>query len=324
MGRKLKVHDLDLTDFHWSKARDKSVSERTQAAKRVKPMTANHAKYLTAIDSKKCVVCTGPAGTGKTYMACGKAVEMLKSGAVSRIILTRPQEECGEKMGFMPGGNDDKLIDMMVPLLDNLDEFLAPGELDKLREEGKVVMVALGKMRGRTIKDAFVILDEAQNATHKQLKMFVTRFGNKCKMVVCGDPSQSDLPYEGVNSLADACRRFRADPHPSVAVVHMGAEEDIVRDELVRWFDRVLSTPVQDAPREQESPAVMVPCPQCDRDVWYDDAADDGDRLIQCPHCESHIELRDEAGRYDPTVVEPDEDELVFRGYMGHRLAVPA
>jgi len=314
MGRKLKVHDL--TDFHWSKARDKSVSERTLLAKRVKPMTANHAKYLVAIDSKKCVVCTGPAGTGKTYMACGKAVEMLKSGAISRIILTRPQQECGDPMGFMPGGNDEKLIDMMMPLLDNLDEFLAPGELDKLREEEKVVMVSLGKMRGRTIKDSFVILDEAQNATRTQLKMFVTRFGNKCKMVVCGDPSQSDLPYDGENSLADACRRFRADPHPSVAVVHMGAEEDIVRDELVRWFDRVLSAKVAEGPREQEKPLVLVPCPHCDQDVFFDEELDDDETLIRCPDCRSCIELRDGDGRFDPAVIDvPDPSDRVVDGY---------
>jgi phosphate starvation-inducible PhoH-like protein len=175
-------------------------------------------------------------------MACGKAVELLRAGKVSRVVITRPLQECGEETGILPGDLWEKIVDMMAPLLDALDEFLGPGELEQMRHAGLVQVIPLAKMRGRTLKDSFVILDEAQNATFAQLKMFLTRFGSKCKMVVCGDHTQSDLPYKGTNSLLETVGRFEADLHRDVRVVRFG-EADIVRDELVRWFARVMGEP---------------------------------------------------------------------------------
>jgi phosphate starvation-inducible PhoH-like protein len=224
----------------WHHLRDAASRKRLQ----IKPITKNQSVYLAAMTEKKAVVCIGPAGTGKTYLACWHALEMLRAGAIARIVLTRPMQDCDESIGFIPGTADEKIVDMMVPLLEALDEFLEPGELDKMRSDGRVAMVPLGKMRGRTLKDAMVILDEAQNATFRQLRMFLTRFGAKAKMVVCGDVTQSDLPYGGRNSLDDMVARFLTGLHPAVGVVDMG-RADIVRDELVSWFDEVMTKPLK-------------------------------------------------------------------------------
>src|SRR5262245_35799245 len=201
-------------DETWQDMRDASVMQRLAAhQRRVTPITPNHSEYLRAIDTAKAVVCTGPAGTGKTYMACGKAVEYLRTGRVGHIVLTRPLVECDEEAGFLPGDLWEKIQDMMRPTLDALEEFMGPGELEQMRRDGRLLVIPMGKMRGRTLKHAFVILDEAQNATYRQLRMFLTRFGQGSKMVVCGDHTQSDLPYHGGNSLLEVIERFRPNCH---------------------------------------------------------------------------------------------------------------
>lgn len=312
-----------MSDTCWKTERDKDVLARLAAKlgdRRVKPLTPNQGKYLDAIDRSKATVCTGPAGTGKTYMACGKAMEMLQNGDVARIVLTRPLKECGGEMGFMPGDVNAKTVDMMVPLIEALEEFSSPAEVKKFQEEGRIVTVPLEKMRGRTLKNGFVILDEAQNASYLQLKMFVTRFGSKCKMVVCGDYTQSDLPYTGRNSLWELVERFKLMPewHPAVSLVVLN-KDDIVRDELVKWFvdatDGSFEEKVKQA-RCRANPAYdVVPCPDCGKDVWYDrETQKDYDALVVCPYCETHVELYDEAGRLDPYAVDApshEDDEMV-------------
>lgn len=215
----------------------------------LRPMTRNQGTYLAALRDKKCVVCTGPAGTGKTYLACWAGLELLRAGEVQRIILTRPTLECGERIGYRPGTTDEKIGGMMVPLLDALDEFLPPGELTRMRAAGEILLVPLGEMRGRTVKDSFIVLDEGQNATAAQLRMFFTRFGHRARMAVTGDPTQSDFPPGTPNALADAVARFQAAGlHPAVGVVQL-TEADIVRDELVAWFESALT---RDTKRRQK------------------------------------------------------------------------
>lgn len=316
MGKRQNFHDGD----HWSVARDESFRAlvRKTSARRVEAITPGHARYLDAITGRSVVVCVGPWGTGKTFMAAAKAVELLKAGAVNRIVLSRPLQECGEPMGFMPGDLYEKTVDMMMPLIESLEEFLAPGEFDELRAEEKVVIVPLEKMRGRNMKDSFVVLDEAQNATKRQIDMFLSRYASG-KMVLCGDYTQSDLPYKGVNSLYETVQRLRSEPNDEVGLVEM-TEEDIVRSGLARYFHRVLSKPFTPAAAPR---AKGVPCPGCGKTFWYDPAIEDEDRLLRCPHCNEYVELFD--GReYDPAVVVPRKDEVPLAVLGGRSRPVAA
>jgi phosphate starvation-inducible protein PhoH len=232
-------------------------------------------------------------------MACGRAVEAFQAGKVKRIVLTRPLHECDEEIGTLPGDLLEKVSDMMRPVLDALEEFLGKIDLDKMIRAEQIIIMPLAKLRGATLKEAFIILDEAQNATYRQLKMFLTRFGKGSQMIVCGDYTQSDLPYDGENSLLRVTKRFRPHCHKDVALVEL-TRADIVRDPLVQWFDDVLSdTPEQ----EKQHGWQLVPCPGCDKDVWYAPIMDDRENCLACPHCKELIELRDESGRINPGIV---------------------
>lgn len=160
----------------------------------VRPKTAGQIDYVRAIDENTITFGIGPAGTGKTYLAVAKAVEALKAKRVSRIILTRPAVEAGEKLGFLPGTLDEKVDPYLRPLYDALRDMLDPEVIAKFVETGVIEVAPLAYMRGRTLSDAFVILDEAQNTTSAQMKMFLTRLGFGTTIVVTGDQSQVDLP----------------------------------------------------------------------------------------------------------------------------------
>ncbi len=162
--------------------------------KMVRPKSLNQKRYLDAIRADTVVFAIGPAGTGKTYLAMALAVEALTSGAVSRIILTRPAVEAGERLGFLPGDVAAKVDPYLRPLYDALYDMLGPEETQRLVERGTIEIAPLAYMRGRTLNDAFVVLDEAQNTSPEQMKMFLTRLGFNSKMVVTGDITQVDLP----------------------------------------------------------------------------------------------------------------------------------
>jgi phosphate starvation-inducible PhoH-like protein len=196
----------------------------------VVPLTAPQAAYISAMLGNDLTLCFGPAGTGKTYLAVAVAVSMLKSGAADRIILVRPAVEAGEKLGFLPGGISDKLDPYMRPLYDALSDMMKPDMLAKLTEDGRIEIAPLAFMRGRTFRNAAVILDEAQNATTGQMLMFLTRMGKRCKMVVTGDASQSDIDHKGVGGMADAAARLAG--IEGVAIAEL-AKSDIVRHPLV-------------------------------------------------------------------------------------------
>lgn len=163
-------------------------------AKTVRAKTQGQRRYLDAIDSSTITFGIGPAGTGKTYLAVAKAVNALYAKQVSRIILTRPAVEAGERLGFLPGTLSEKIDPYLRPLFDALQEMLEPDILAKLMESGVIEVAPLAYMRGRTLNDSFVILDEAQNTTGEQMKMFLTRLGFNSKMVITGDTTQVDLP----------------------------------------------------------------------------------------------------------------------------------
>lgn len=180
-----------------------SQSILSSKGKSIRPKTLGQKAYVDAIDRNTIVFGIGPAGTGKTYLAMAKAVQALQRKEVSRIILTRPAVEAGERLGFLPGTLNDKIDPYLRPLFDALHEMLDPDTIPKLMTTGTIEVAPLAYMRGRTLNDAFVILDEAQNTTPEQMKMFLTRLGFNSKMVVTGDSSQVDLPG-GISGLKTA------------------------------------------------------------------------------------------------------------------------
>lgn len=197
--------------------------------KTIKPKSPGQAQLMEAIDEKNLVMALGPAGTGKTYIAISKAVEALEAGRVSRIVLSRPAVEAGESIGYLPGDMEDKLAPYLRPLYDALTDRLSVKRMRALMAEGAIEIAPVGFMRGRTLNNAFVVIDEAQNCTYMQLKMLLTRLGWHSTMVVTGDPNQSDL-LPGISGLAEVAAKF--DAVSNIAVVRL-ADRDIVRHPLV-------------------------------------------------------------------------------------------
>jgi phosphate starvation-inducible PhoH-like protein len=195
----------------------------------VKPRSEGQAALMAAIDAFPLVMALGPAGTGKTYLAISKAVEALEAGRVGRIVLSRPAVEAGESIGFLPGDMEDKLAPYLRPLYDALQDRLSAKRLKAMMAEGLIEIAPIGFMRGRTLNNAFVVIDEAQNCTYVQLKMLLTRLGWNSTMVVTGDPAQSDLLPE-LSGLATIANKL--EPVRDIAVVRL-SEVDIVRHPLV-------------------------------------------------------------------------------------------
>lgn len=202
----------------------------SRRGKTVRPKTVGQSEYVRAIDNNTVVFGIGPAGSGKTYLAVAKAVQALHNRDVSRIILTRPAVEAGEKLGFLPGTLNDKIDPYLRPLYDALRDMLDPEIIPKLMEAGIIEVAPLAYMRGRTLNDAFVILDEAQNTTPAQMKMFLTRLGFGSKIVVTGDISQVDLPRGQVSGLRIVRRIL--DGIDDIYFADLGAD-DVVRHQLV-------------------------------------------------------------------------------------------
>ncbi|MEV3930267.1 MULTISPECIES: PhoH family protein [unclassified Streptomyces] len=196
----------------------------------IRPKTLNQKRYVDAIDKHTIVFGIGPAGTGKTYLAMAKAVQALQSKQVSRIILTRPAVEAGERLGFLPGTLFDKIDPYLRPLYDALHDMLDPDSIPRLMAAGTIEVAPLAYMRGRTLNDAFIILDEAQNTSAEQMKMFLTRLGFDSKIVVTGDVTQVDLPSGTKSGL-----RQVQDILEDVPDVHFSrlTSQDVVRHKLV-------------------------------------------------------------------------------------------
>ena len=203
---------------------------RTHRGREVRPRTDGQRRFVAAIEESTLTLGIGPAGTGKTYLAVVMAVRALKQREVSRLILSRPAVEAGERLGFLPGDLREKFDPYMRPLFDALAELLDDGAVNKYMERGTLEVAPLAYMRGRTLSDAFVILDEAQNATDDQLKMFLTRLGSRSKMVVTGDVTQIDLPMGQRSGLRRAAARIGT--LEDVRVVEL-TETDVVRHPLV-------------------------------------------------------------------------------------------
>ena len=199
-------------------------------------MSPAQQQFMDAVDAQSVVLALGPAGTGKTYLAIAKAVEALEAGKVQRIVLSRPAVEAGESLGFLPGDLTEKLAPYLRPLYDALTERLGTKRLKQMLADGIIEIAPVAYMRGRTLSECFVVIDEAQNCTYTQIKMLLTRLGWRSTMVLTGDPDQTDL-LPGISGLADIASRLER--VPGIPVVRL-AEGDIVRHPLVASMLTVL------------------------------------------------------------------------------------
>ena len=198
--------------------------------KTIVPRSATQIRYMEALARDEIIFALGPAGTGKTYVAVAQAVQQLIAGSVDRLILSRPAVEAGEKLGFLPGDMREKVDPYLRPLYDALYDMLPTEQVERRMASGEIEIAPIAFMRGRTLANAFIILDEAQNTTPMQMKMFLTRFGESSRMVVCGDPRQVDLPDIGKSGLADAVKRLEG--VKGISMVRFGSA-DVVRHPLV-------------------------------------------------------------------------------------------
>lgn len=204
--------------------------ETLQVGKEIRPRTPGQANYVESMRNNDLVFSVGPAGSGKTYLAVAMAVEALKNQSVRKIVLVRPAVEAGESLGFLPGDLQAKINPYLRPLLDAIHEMIGYDQVQQLIQRDVIEVCPLAYMRGRTLNEAFIILDEAQNTTIAQMKMFLTRMGNASKIVVSGDQTQVDLPPRTKSGLIDALRRLKR--IEGVGVVYL-TSEDIVRHRLV-------------------------------------------------------------------------------------------
>jgi phosphate starvation-inducible PhoH-like protein len=236
-SRKSNRNNKDINVVHtsfeskdWHPMDDKIDGRRDQKyVKNIKPRSDGQAELMSAIDEHSLTMAIGPAGTGKTYIAISKAAEALERGEIERIILSRPAMEAGESLGYLPGDMQEKMAPYLRPLYDSLGDRMGGKRVRQYIEDGTIEIAPIGFMRGRTLNNSFIVIDEAQNCTYGQLKMILSRLGWHSTMVVTGDPGQSDL-LEGMSGLADISNRL--DVLPNVAVCRLG-DTDIVRHPLV-------------------------------------------------------------------------------------------
>ncbi len=203
----------------------------TSSGKPIKAKTVGQAKYLKAISDNIITIGVGPAGTGKTYLAVAMAVKAFRNNEVNKIILTRPAVEAGEKLGFLPGDLQQKVDPYLRPLYDGLFDMMGPENFQRCQERGEIEVVPLAYMRGRTLENSFIILDEAQNTTSEQMKMFLTRLGYNSKAIVTGDITQTDLPDGKKSGLSEVIKILKN--IEDIAIIKLN-DKDIVRHRLVQ------------------------------------------------------------------------------------------
>lgn len=248
---RLEISDLDMAAKNAAAGKDASegaVHFRTPR-KIIRPRTAVQGDYASALKRHELVLGIGPAGTGKTYLAVAAGIALLVEGGVDKLILSRPAVEAGEKLGFLPGNMEEKVDPYLRPLYDALHDMLPGEQIARRREAGEIEVAPLAFMRGRTLSNAFVILDEAQNTTPQQMKMFLTRLGEGSRMVVTGDPSQVDLPRGQPSGLDEAREILKG--VDGVGIVTF-SQDDVVRHPLVQKIVRAYDAHERKAARRSD------------------------------------------------------------------------
>jgi phosphate starvation-inducible PhoH-like protein len=244
-GDSLEASDIDAA-VRLAEGGEHSADDLTIRTRRrhIAPRTPVQADYVRVMRSLELVFALGPAGTGKTYLAVAKAVSMMLKGKVDRLILSRPAVEAGEKLGYLPGDMKEKIDPYLRPLYDALYDMLPAEQVAKKLASGEIEVAPLAFMRGRTLANSFIILDEAQNTTPMQMKMFLTRLGENSRMVVAGDPSQVDLPGGTRSGLTEACRIL--DDVPGIGFIRF-TDRDVVRHDLVTRIVRAYDSKTKPA-----------------------------------------------------------------------------
>lgn len=308
----VRHHDLQGgVNTPWQELREVSVLNR----RRLTPKTANQGKYLAAIDRSVVTLCVGPAGTGKTWLACGKAVELLRAGKVDQIVISRPLVQCDEDTGFLKGDLAEKTDPFVQPMLDAFADHLDRRELGEFFARGVIKTLPLALMRGRSLPKSFIILDEAQNATARQLRMFLTRFGVGSKVVLNGDHTQSDLVLPTGVPLFNAIQKMEGRGslrNQPISIVRL-TRADIVRHPFIQWLDETLTGDYVEDDLKQEARAwETCRCPRCSEQLWF---PGDEDLVVECWSCKEWVEGFNEAGEFDPVGVDKESGVKPGRTY---------
>jgi phosphate starvation-inducible protein PhoH and related proteins len=254
-----EVTDLINATLHTAESDQSATIAIKDGNRAVRPRTEGQGRYLKALQENELVFCIGPAGTGKTYLAVAMAVSLLRSGRIKKIVLVRPAVEAGEHLGFLPGDLEAKINPYLRPLLDALHDLMEYEQIRRYMDNDLIEIAPLAYMRGRTLNDAVVILDEGQNATVPQMKMFLTRMGQNARIVVTGDITQVDLPIATRSGLADAVERLR---DVSGAATVFLDRSDIVRHPLVQAIVDAYEASEPVTEREERAVTAVQPPPE--------------------------------------------------------------
>ncbi len=229
-----EVEEIEAEEaISWREERDKCVEEqKNNNTNKIKAKTKNQETYINSVATKTITICSGLAGTGKTYIACGLAAEMLLENKVEKIVIARPLIECGQRLGAFPGDLKEKTEPFMVCMLEVFAKFMPKTKMKKIKADEVLEICPLEIMRGRTFHNSVIILDESQNATRRQLKMFLTRFGTDSKVIICGDHTQTDLPHSEGNTMQWVLDRL---DHQDIGKVFL-TSEDVQRHGLIRYI----------------------------------------------------------------------------------------
>lgn len=278
----------------WREAQDKFIEEERQV--KLEPKTANHRRFIRSMQESAITFCSGPAGTGKSTYACKVAAQLLKDKQIQKILISRPLVTCGaggRGLGFLKGDLSEKVGPYMQPLLNCLKQFIPAQELESLIQKEIIELKPLELMRGESIKNTFMFLDEAQNVEFSQLHMYVTRIAEGSRMVIAGDATsktQTDLDHHGENPFAHLMRRFRHKGQTSQYSIVEFTRADIVRHPFLQWIDEACTEDIPIWKPEPQKGHVQFKCPNCGSRCEYFDPYDDTEQHV-CKSCHRNILL---------------------------------